>query len=342
LSSQAFINKGNTGWRNKFLRFLGEAVSEVAPEAGQPSRLRLYDDKRFVLEGYRFLREQNPDYLEIEETGHLMILTAPTDLRRRLGAPDARGDVVFGATAIPVEAWPDHHQFRLTDNPEQVELAIKAARNTSGYWSHEMLCTDQHPILQWITERLLMLMRRGECPLILSRYLEPGELCFCCIGQVSSRTGVPLVVDAHAIAFHKGGSVQQRSLREALTAAGFDCLVNTGRQGNIEAARLLIPAAVDASLAHLTQLRMALERQLIPLLRAEERRLRQWRNRRHELLETRIAHLGASHPRARRYRKDLEEVDAYVRDRQGNWRDTHFTASQEPSTRVVLVIEGTH
>jgi hypothetical protein len=96
LSSQAFINKGNTGWRNKFLRFLGEAVSEVAPEAGQPSRLRLYDDKRFVLEGYRFLREQNPDYLEIEETGHLMILTAPTDLRRRLGAPDARGDVVFG------------------------------------------------------------------------------------------------------------------------------------------------------------------------------------------------------------------------------------------------------
>jgi ERCC4-related helicase len=345
---EALLQQANPVHHEDYLRFLlGETeeaptVSEVTPEAGQPSRLRLYDDKRFVLEGYRFLREQNPDYLEIEETGHLMILTAPTDLRRRLGASDERGDVVFGATAIPVEAWPDHHQFRLTDNPEQVELAIKAARNTSGYWSREMLCTDQHPILQWITERLLMLMRRGECPLILSRYLEPGELCFCCIGQVSSRTGVPLVVDAHAIAFHKGGSVQQRLLREALAAAGFDRLVNTGRQGNIEAVRLLIPAAVDASLAHLKQRRMERERQLIPLLRAEECRLRQWRNRRHELLETRIAHLGALHPRARRYRKDLEEVDAYVRDRQENWRDTHFTASQEPSTRVVLVIEGTH
>ena len=88
-----------------------------------------------------------------------MLLTAPKDLRRRLGSPDERGDVVFGATAIPIESWPDNQQFRLTDDPEQVELAIKAARNTSGYWSKELLCSDQHPILQWVTERLLMLMR---------------------------------------------------------------------------------------------------------------------------------------------------------------------------------------
>src|SRR5690606_28118170 len=123
---------------------------------------RLFGDKQFLLDGYRYLAEQNRDYLPIEEAGKMLLLTVPKDLRRRLGAPDERGDVVFGATAVPAESWPENHQFRLTDDPDRVDLAIKAARNTSGYWSKELLCTDQHPILQWITERLLMLMKRGE------------------------------------------------------------------------------------------------------------------------------------------------------------------------------------
>lgn len=343
---EAVLSQANPAHHEDFLHFLlGEAatvpaVPPLAPGHERPARLRLYTDKRFFLEGYRFLRQQHPDYPEVEETGNLMLFTAPPDLRRRLGAPDERGDVVFGATAIPTEAWPQNQQFRLTDDPEQVALAITAARNTSGYWSQELLCTEQHPVLQWVTERLLMLMRRGECPLITSRSLEPGELCFCFIGQVSSRTGAPLVVDAHAIAFRKGGGLQHRALREALDAASFAHLVNDGQQGHQQAAQLLIPAAVEASLEHLRQLQLGREKELIPLLRAEERRLRHWRNRRRDILDTRLAQLGDQHPRARRYQRDLEEMDAYVRDRQDNWRDTHFTATQEPSTRLVLVIEG--
>jgi hypothetical protein len=111
-----------------------------------------------LLEGYRYLAEQPPHYLPIQEVEKLIILTAPADLKRRLGAPDERGDIIFGATAIPEEAWPAYDQFRLTDDPERVELAIQAARQTSGYWSQELLCSEQHPILQWLTERLVMLI----------------------------------------------------------------------------------------------------------------------------------------------------------------------------------------
>jgi len=343
---ESLLDEANLAQREAFLAFLlGQTEDRDTPDAGpagspQPSRLRRYEDRAFFQEGYRFLREHNPDYAAIESTGNLMLLTAPQELCRRLGAPDERGDVVFGATAMPLEAWTDHHQFRLTDDPEQVELAIQAARNTSGYWSRELLCTDQHPILQWLTERLLMLMRRGECPLITSRALEPGELCFCFIGQVSSQTGVPLVVDAHAISFRKGGDLAYCPLPEALDAAGFARLVNDGRRGNVQAATLLIPAAVDASREHLKKRRLAREQDLIPLLRAEERRLRTWRNKRHEVLEARLAQLGAHHPRARRYQKDRDEMDGYLRDREKNWRDTHFSSTQEPATRLVLVIEG--
>jgi len=324
--------------------FLGEAnatpasVSTNAEET--PSRHRIYTDKAFLLEGYRYLADHHSGYEPIEEVKNLMLLTAPKDLRRTLGASDERGDVVFGATAVPLEAWPDVNQFRLTDDPDQVELAIKAARHTSGYWSRELLCTDQHPILQWITERLLMTIQRDECPLVFARRLQPAELCFCFIGQVSSKAGVPLIVDAHAISFRKGGGFQHRSLADALDAADFTRLVNDGRTGNIKAAQSLIPSDVESSLAHMKVLGRKRYEELLPLLRAEERRLRNWRERRRDLLETRIEQFGAGHPKTQRYRKDLDEMEAYLKDRQENWRETHFNSASEPSTRLVLVIEG--
>ena len=345
---ETVLSQANPGQHEDYLKFLLGETDESPTESvdqqadGEQSRLRLYDDKKFLLEGYRYLAEQNNDYVPIDESGHLSMLTAPKGLRRRLGAPDDRGDVVFGATAIPTEAWPDNNQFRLTDEPEQVELAIKAARNTSGYWSKDLLCTDQHPILNWVTERLLMLMRRGECPYLASRSLDLGELCFCFIGQVSSRAGAPLVVDAHAISFHIGGRFQHRSLREALQAAAFDHLVNEGKKGKIDTAQTFVEGAVGESLKFMRTLQEQREKERIPLLRAEERRLRRWHTKRTELLQSRIEQLPDNHTKARRYKKDLEEMEAYLRDRQENWRDTHFTAATEPSTQLVLAIEGTN
>ena len=84
-------NPGHLADLAKF--FLGktdEAPLSVAAEDPEPykvSRLRLYDDKQFLLEGYRYLAEQHQDYVKIEQNGKLMMLTAPQDLRRRLGAP---------------------------------------------------------------------------------------------------------------------------------------------------------------------------------------------------------------------------------------------------------------
>ncbi|MCK5231703.1 MAG: DEAD/DEAH box helicase, partial [Desulfobulbaceae bacterium] len=107
-------------------------------------RIRLFSDREFLLKGYKFLSEpeRNPGYQPVREMGTFIKITAPDDLKRRLGAPDSRGDVIFGATAIPTESWPKNSEFRLTDDPAHVNTAIEAARNTSGYWAKELLCSE--------------------------------------------------------------------------------------------------------------------------------------------------------------------------------------------------------
>ncbi len=340
------LSSASPGVDDDFLDFLlgddskAPEISE-SKKANQPTRLRLFNDRDFLREGYRYLAESSDsNYVPLQEHASMTVLTAPEDLRRRLGAAAGPGEVIFGATAIPSEAWPSNGQFQLTDDPDRVNQAIKAARNLSGYWANELLCTDQHPILNWIKERLLMLVNRGQCPHITSRKLQPGEICFCCIGQISSKAGVPIAVDAHAISFSKGGGYQHRSLSEALEAAGFGSLMNEGKAGNIAAAQLLIPAAIDASLKHMRELGVKQQDSLFGPLRAEERRLKKWSTRRRELLEDRLEQLSENHRKARQYKQQLQEMDAYLKDRRDNWVNTYFTTTTEPSTQLVLVIEG--
>ncbi len=333
-----------------FMAFLmGEA--EGGPDPAEPppeaeiedaGRLRLFSDRAFLQVGYQFLRERNPDYLPLEETEGMAILTAPEDLQRRLGKSGSGHGVVFGATAIPMESWPKHDQFRLTEDPERVEMAIKAARHHSGYWSGELLCNEQHPILKWLTERLLMTVDRGQAPIIVSPHLQAGELCFCFIGQVSSKSGAPLIVAEHALSFFKDGDGEPRTrpLKPVMDAVRFDSLTNTGAEPNILAAEPLLHAAVRASLDYMDGLKTAREKELIPLLRKEERRLKKWKDRREEILRKRMAELGENSPQAKRIKTELEEIADYLRDRQKHWRDAHFQAANYPATRLILVIQG--
>ena len=310
------------------------AVAGRKPMDG--TRIRLYSDRDFFLHGYEFLTGKPP-----EAHGPLFKVVADKELRRRLGGPGNGGEVISGATAIPAEAWPENGEFWLTDDPNRVDQAITAARNTSGYWARELLCSETHPIMQWLTQRLVMQVRRGEAPYIISSAFEPGELCFCCIGQVSSVAGTPLIIDAHGISIREGGRITHHGLREVLQRANFEQLVNTGAEPDLDAAQLLIHTAINESLGRMKMLLIRREEELHPLLLNEERRLRAWADRRRELLERRIVDVGERSTRGERFRRMIAEMDDYLRDRSQNWRDTHLIASREPSTQLLLVIGGT-
>lgn len=341
---EGMLRMGNQAGHDEYLSFLlgedsqktEEALRNPAtPPAQKETRIRLFSDRDFFLNGYEFLTGKRP-----EEHGSLFKVAAGKGLKRRMGAPGNHNNVIFGATAIPTEAWPENGEFWLTDDPDQVSKAITAARNTSGYWAKELLCSETHPIMQWVTQRLVMQVRRGEAPYIISSNFEHGELCFCFVGQASSVAGTPLLIDAHGISIREEGKISHFGLRDILKRANFENMVNTGAEPDLGAAELLIHTAVNESIGRMKTLLTKREEELRPLLLKEERRLRAWSEKRRELLEAQIAGLGESSSRARRCRQMLTEMDEYLKDRGQNWRDTHFIASQTPSTQLLLVIGG--
>lgn len=308
------------------------------------SRIRLLSNTEFLKEGYRVLKEQvgGSDWHALQHTDKQIIFTPPKELAKRLGAPWIDSEMVYGASAIPEEAWPEEQQLFLTDKPERVDLAIKTALAQKGQWSKELLLTEQHPVMQWLAEKLMMLQERGEAPLIASPYLDPGELLFCFIGQVSSRAGTPLIVDPHAVSFRKGGQVQIRPLKEALEEVNFDQLANTGKSGTLPEHLLksFLSSAVDQSVNHLKKLKDQRRAQIRPRLDEENARLRHWFQRWAERIDSQLTNLPPEGRRATQLRQKREEMEMYLEDRKENWEETHYRATDEATTRLVLVVEG--
>ncbi|MFQ3451768.1 DEAD/DEAH box helicase [Bradyrhizobium sp. UFLA01-814] len=319
-------------------------IRELAQKAGDTSRVRLYENVRFLEEGFSLLSQMSGDgsYHPIEKTSHQFLLTPPSDLKRRLGAPEAGRGIVFGATAIPEEAWPEDGRLRLTNDPDRVDTAIRAARALRGQWSDELLLTELHPVMRWLAERLMMLMPRGEAPMIASPYLPEGEMCFCFIGQVSSRAGTPLIADSHAVFIAKGGRINLMPLREALARARFYDLADTGRRGTLPEPLLkgFVAAAVNQSLDRMQARKQERQTELRPLLEREESRLKNWLAQRRDRINDQLADLSPTSQQAIRARQSLEEAEKYVLDRNLNWRLAHFEAADQPTTRLILAIEG--
>ena len=321
---------------NQYMNDEQEEVADTAADA-ERHRLRLFSDKDFLVKGYDFLREKEEKFVQLEHTAKQVLCTPPADLRRRLGDPGLKEELIYGASAIPEEAWPENNQFQLSDDVDMVNRAIEAARNSSGLWSQTQLCSDQHPILKWIGERTLMQLSRGQAPYIISNKLQPGEICFCFIGQLCSKAGTPVLSDAHSVTFRKDGESFVEGLHEVAERAGFTNLTNTGQELSVTHAKLLLQSAVTESYGHLKKSANKRLRSFAGALRREERRLKKWEEQYRVNLMSKVSDPNNIPAKTR---QKIEDMEKFLIDRRENWMKPHFQQVSDPVTRLVLVIEG--
>ena len=92
-------------------------------------------------------------------------LTAPADLRERL-------------KQIPREAHAINHQYVLTTKKELVESAIEQARQAEAgedSWPELSYLWTQHPIMEWLVDRLSSHFGRHQAPVIRSSEMNSGN-----------------------------------------------------------------------------------------------------------------------------------------------------------------------
>lgn len=112
-------------------------------------------------------------------------ITAPLDLQDRL-------------RQLPREAQADNDLYALCANRDRVAEAIEKARQARAEedtWPQLHYLWAQHPIMEWLGDRVLSQFGRHSAPLLLSAQLQPGEQAFVLMSLVPNRKGQPLMVE---------------------------------------------------------------------------------------------------------------------------------------------------
>jgi superfamily II DNA or RNA helicase len=196
----------------------------------------------------------------------------PPDLQHRLRAlPDEylREKKILGSQG---------HDARLVVTFDQ-RLAAASLRSAldakESQWPNVSYLTDIHPVLDWITDKVLVQLGRHEAPVLHAIVAAP---VFLVQGIYSNKEGRPTVVEWMAVTGLPGRAGIE-PLEQALHAAGVSQDMNglpvDGEA--IQRLQILVPHAIDAAQAHLEARRAEYDQTVAGPLEAYRRRLKFWK-----------------------------------------------------------------
>lgn len=119
---------------------------------------------------------------EAEQT---IAITAPLDLQDRL-------------RQLPREAQAPNDHYALCADPVRMAQEIEAARQAKAEdatWPKLHYLWPQHPVLEWLGDRVLNHFPRHSAPVLQSDKLRNGEQAFILMSLVPNRKGQPLMVE---------------------------------------------------------------------------------------------------------------------------------------------------
>lgn len=216
------------------------------------------------------LREAYPghaaDALELRhEDDGLIALTPPRDLAYRFKA--LPGDYLREQKVLD--------RLRVTFSKQLADRSLKEAREgDDSQWPNISYLTDVHPVLDWLTDKVLVSIGLHEAPVLAATVAEP---VFLVQGVYSNELGRPTVLEWMAVT---GLPDQPRveAMDEAfLRAAGVgDRMPGRGTPHDLDGLQRLVPAAIDAAERHLTAQRDAYDREIDATLASLSTRVATW------------------------------------------------------------------
>ena len=120
----------------------------------------------------------------------MLRLTPPADLRRRL------------RRQLPAEVLRETDEYVLSAHIGLVEESIQRAREQDrqgSTWPDIQFLWPQHPICQWLIDRVIGDVGRRRAPVIASPHLATDECAFLMLGLIPNRKGQPLIAEWKAV-----------------------------------------------------------------------------------------------------------------------------------------------
>lgn len=314
-ATQATVGEGD--WLLQF--FSGAAATTpVQPNALEriaPTASLFKDDFAFAKTALEELGRARPiAQWSHDEASRTLTLTAPVDLQQRL-------------RQIPREARNADDRYVLSGQPLRVAEAIEQARQAKRddeSWPGVHYLWAQHPISEWLRDRVLTHFGRHTAPVLRSPELVEGERAIVMMGLVPNRKGQSLLVDWQ-VAVLRGNQppvlepFDAFSERVGLKAG---TLPNPGKAMELESLQTDLQTAVKHMQAHMQQRQQVFAAEMSERLHDTLRNLKHLQERQIEQLELRLERQGGLENlrqgkrdrRVGQIRRVFDDYEIWVRD----------------------------
>ncbi|MFB8082868.1 DEAD/DEAH box helicase [Streptomyces sp. NPDC056013] len=236
----------------------GEATGSVLP--------RLFDSTAHFLD--EALREVYPDArdrldLDRDEQSGLLSFRPPADLLHRL-------------KALPVDYLREQRlreRLLVTFNRRLAQHSLQRAREagSTSSWPEISLLTDLHPVVDWLTDKVLVRLGRQEAPMITAEVAEPTYLVQ---GVYSNALGRPTVVKWMGVT--RSGAVDDDMVSLLRRSGVGPTMANKLRHRDPAPLAAAIPSVLEAAEAFMERHRDAWDRPLRESIERHKLRLGDW------------------------------------------------------------------
>jgi superfamily II DNA or RNA helicase len=262
-----------------------------------------------------------------DDASQTITLTAPRDLQERL------------RVTLPLEVRSGSNQYALCAHKARISQAIELARQAKAEdesWPLLHYLWPQHPIMDWLSDRILTAFGRHRAPVIQCPQLGGSEQAFMLMGLIPNRKGQPLLIEWQVAIFGDGvWTLQAFPDFVARTKLKANSLVNRNQADDTSNLQTNLPGAVAAMQRHMVTLQEGFSAQMTQRLSGTLADLERLQSKQIEQLELRLA----ANQQAEQFKKTRrEQRTQYIRkvfDEYRQWVQDTMTTEPQPFIQVL-------
>jgi superfamily II DNA or RNA helicase len=301
--------------------------SEKTIDAGNENIIGKLDtlfanDYSYLKQAVEFLKQKMPIQADFDDNKQMLRFVVPKDLQHRLNY-------------LPREIQPESGEFILSADRKVIQEEIKQARKEESLWPKIQLLWEQHPILDWVNDRVLTSFGRLEAPIItLPSVLKESEQIFLVYGLIPNKKGQPLIHHWMGIRFTDNKFQDVMTFKELITQTEIDTRKYPNATSNPQDFSTLLPETITKAREEMNRIWKQFEDQINEKLHTEYTALEQLKAKHYQQLEFKFAAMSSDNRDSKK--RGIDKIfDEFF-----DWLDTSMTTENNPYIRVVALFSG--
>jgi SNF2 family DNA or RNA helicase len=265
-----------------------------------------------------------------------------TDDNQRLITVTPTEELKYRLKYLPPEVLPDGGQLNLIANKDRMQEEMVRCRESEGTWPEVHLLWEQHPLLEYLNDKVVSNFGRKEAPVLdLGGALAYDETVYLVYALIPNRKSQPVVHCWYGLRYKQGNYVDMHPIEYWIEELELKTKNYPNARGTVDSKFLQerLPDVVEKVHARMQNERQAWEDKYNPMMNDHLDRLDFLKKGHLAQLQLEFDGLGMTDQKKDKKQQRTRAIDQMFNDYL-KWIEDSMTTEKDPYIRIVAALTG--